>query len=123
MEQLSEEARFLATHKNIKTFEELSNYQDDVSFKIKEILDQREKLWSRRKLSKDENEMHKYAEQISSLNDKLIKLRKRVELCEDIKTRVPKIDNNLSELDTQEEIEKKKQKDRKKIKVIKERSK
>ncbi len=35
MEQLSEEeARFLATHK-IKTFEELSNYQDDVSFKIK----------------------------------------------------------------------------------------
>lgn len=114
MEQLSEEARFLATHK-IKTFEELSNYQDDVSFKIKEILDQREKLWSRRKLSKDENEMHKYAEQISSLNDKLIKLRKRVELCEDIKTRVPKIDNNLSELDTQEEIEKE-TKDRKKDK-------
>ena len=114
MEQLSEEARFLATHK-IKTFEELSNYQDDVSSKIKEILDQREKLWSRRKLSKDENEMHKYAEQISSLNDKLIKLRKRVELCEDIKTRVPKIDNNLSELDTQEEIEKE-TKDRKKDK-------
>ena len=114
MEQLSEEARFLATHR-IKTFEELSNYQDDVSFKIKEILDQREKLWTRRKLSKDENEMHKYAEQISSLNDKLIKLRKRVELCEDIKTRVPKIDNNLSELDTQEEIEKE-TKDRKKDK-------
>lgn len=45
-----------------------------------------------------------------------------MELCEDIKTRVPKIDNNLSELDTQEEIEKE-TKDRKKIKVIKERSK
>ena len=105
MEQLSEEARFLATHK-IKTFEELSNYQDDINFKIKEILDQRERLWAKRKLSKDGNEMHEYAEQISSLNDKLIKLRKRVELCEDIKTRVPKIDNNLSELDTQEEMEK-----------------
>ena len=105
MEQLSEEARFLATHK-IKTFEELSNYQDDVNFKIKEILDQRERLWAKRKLSKDENEMHEYAEQISSLNDKLVKLRKRVELCEDIKTRVPKIYNNLSELDTQEEMEK-----------------
>ncbi len=105
MEQLSEEARFLAIHK-IKTFEELSNYQDDVNFKIKEILDQRERLWAKRKLSKDGNEMHEYAEQISSLNDKLVKLRKRVELCEDIKTRVPKIDNNLSELDTQEEMEK-----------------
>ena len=57
-------------------------------------------------VSKDGNEMHEYAEQISSLNDKLVKLRKRVELCEDIKTRVPKIDNNLSELDTQEEMEK-----------------
>ena len=43
MEQLSEEARFLAIHK-IKTFEELSNYQDDVNFKIKEIQDQRERI-------------------------------------------------------------------------------
>ena len=38
-----------------------------------------------------------------------------MELCEDIKTRVPKIDNNLSELDTQEEMEKE-TKDRKKEK-------
>lgn len=114
MEELSEEARFLATHK-IKTFEELNNYEDDIAFKIKEILDQRERFWTKRKLSKDGNEMQEYAEQISSLNDKLVKLRKRVELCEDIKTRVPKIDNNLSELDTQEEMEKE-TKDRKKDK-------
>ena len=97
---------FTVSREDLKTFEELSNYQDDVNFKIKEILDQRERLWAKRKLSKDGNEMHEYAEQISSLNDKLVKLRKRVELCEDIKTRVPKIDNNLSELDTQEEMEK-----------------
>ncbi len=42
---------FLATHK-IKTFEELSNYQDDVNFKIKEILDQRERLWAKKKVIK-----------------------------------------------------------------------
>lgn len=105
MEELSNEARFLYAN-NIKTLDDLINYKDETNFKINEILNQREKLWSRRKLSKDENEMHKIAEEISSLNDKLIKLRKRVELCEDIKTRVPKIDNNLSELDTEEEKEK-----------------
>ena len=50
--------------------------------------------------------MHRIAENISSLNDKIISLRKEVEMCEDIKTRVPKIENNLEELDKQEELEK-----------------
>ena len=59
--------------------------------------------------------MHKIAEEISSLNDKIIKLRKKVELCEDIKIRVPKIEENLTELDTQEELEKE-TKDKKKEK-------
>lgn len=59
--------------------------------------------------------MHKVAEEIASLNDKIIKLRKKVELCEDIKTRIPKINENLDELDTQEELEKE-TKDKKKEK-------
>lgn len=118
MEELSNEAKFLYAN-NIKTLDDLLNYKDDTSFKINEISSQRERLWARRKLSKDVNEMHKLAEEIASLNDKLSKLRKKVELCEDIKTRIPKIDENLSELDTQEEIEKdtrdkKKDKDKRK---------
>ncbi len=114
MEQLSNEARFLSVN-NIKTIDELLNYKDDTNFKINEILSKRERLWARRKLSKDVNEMHKLAEEISSLNDKLVKLRKKVELCEDIKTRIPKINENLDELDTQEELEKE-SKDKKKEK-------
>lgn len=105
MEELSNEARFLYAN-NIKTLDDLMNYKDETNFKINKILSQREKLWAKRKLSKDANEMHKIAEEISSLNDKLIKLRKKVELCEDIKSRVPMIDNNLSELDAEEEKEK-----------------
>jgi hypothetical protein len=115
MEELSNEARFLYNN-NIKTLDDLINYKDETNLKINEILDHREKLWSKRKLSKDENEMHQIAEEISSLNDKLIKLRKKVELCEDIKTRIPKIDKNLTELDTQEELEKE-SKDKKKEKI------
>lgn len=105
MEELSNEARFLSNN-NIKTLDDLTNYKDETTFKINELLSQRERLWKRRKLSKDVNEMHNIAEEIASLNDKIIKLRKRVELCEDIKTRIPKINDNLDELDTQEELEK-----------------
>ena len=105
MEELSNEARFLYQNK-IKTLDELINYKDDITFKINQLLDQRERLWAKRRLSKDENDRHKIAEEISSLNDKIIKFRKKVEMCEDIKSRVPKINNNLDELDKQEELEK-----------------
>ena len=105
MEELSNEAKFLYMN-NIKTLDNLINYRDETNYKINELLSQRERLWAKRKLSKDENERHKIAENISSLNDKIIKLRKKVEMCEDIRTRVPKIDHNLDELDKQEELEK-----------------
>ena len=84
----------------------LLNYRDETNYKINELLSQRERLWAKRKLSKDENERHKIAENISSLNDKIIKLRKKVAMCEDIRSRVPKIEHNLDELDNQEELEK-----------------
>lgn len=114
MEELSNEARFLYAN-NIKTLDDLINYKDETNFKIKELLSQRERFWTKRKLSKDENQMHQIAEEISSLNDKILQLRKKVELCEDIKTRIPKIDENLTELDTEEKLEKE-SKDKKKDK-------
>ena len=120
MEELSNEAKFLYMN-NIKTLDNLLNYRDETIYKINELLSQRERLWAKRKLSKDENERHKIAENISSLNDKIIKLRKKVEMCEDIKSRVLKIDHNLDELDKQEELEKEtKEKKREKNKKGKE---
>ena len=114
MEELSNEARFLAINK-IKTIDDLKNYKDEINFNINKLLSQREILWKKRKLLKDENEKHRTAEKISSINDKLSELRKGVMLCEDIETRIPKINKNLDELDTQEELEKK-PKDKKKEK-------
>lgn len=120
MEELSNEAKFLYMN-NIKTLDNLLNYRDETNYKINELLSKRERLWAKRKLSKDEMEMHKIAEDISSINDKIISLRKKVEMCEDIKTRVPKIEHNLEELDKQEEIEKEtKEKKKEKIKNGKE---
>lgn len=106
MEELSNEARFLAINK-IKTIDDLKNYKDEINLNIKELLSQREILWKKRKLLKDETEKLRTAEKISSINDKLSELRKGVMLCEDIETRIPKINKNLDELDTQEELEKK----------------
>ena len=114
MEELSNEARFLATNK-IKTIDDLKNYKDEINFNIKELLSQREILWKKRKLLKDETEKLRTAEKISSINNKLSELRKGVMLCEDIEIRIPKINKNLDELDTQEELEKK-PKDKKKEK-------
>ena len=114
MEELSNEARFLAINK-IKTIDDLKNYKDEINFNINKLLSQREILWKKRKLLKDENEKHRTAEKISSINDKLSELRKGVMFCEDIETRIQKINKNLDELDTQEELEKK-PKDKKKEK-------
>lgn len=105
MEQLSQEAIFLSNNK-IKTLEELTNYKDETNFKINQLSNDRERLWAIRKLSKNDEDRKKVTEQISSLTTQIDKLRKEVELCEDIKIRSRKIDENLSELDTQEELEK-----------------
>jgi len=114
MEELSNQAKFLYRN-NIKTLDELLNYKEDITFKINEILAQRERLWARRKLSRDESSKYLITEEISSLNDKLIKLRKKVEICDDVQKRVQKIDENLTELDTIVDLEKE-TKDKKKIK-------
>ncbi len=105
MEQLSQEAIFLSNNK-INTLEELMNYKDETNFKINQLSNDRERLWAIRKLSKNDEDRKKVTEQISYLTTQIDKLRKEVDICEDIKIRSQKIDENLSELDTQEELEK-----------------
>ena len=119
MEELSNQAKLLATN-NIKTLDDLLDYKDDITYKINELSNQRERLWAIRKLSKDEEEMKKYAEQISTLTTNIDKLRKEVDECEDIKNRIRMIDNNLEELDKQEELEKETNDKKNKEKIKKE---
>ena len=86
--------------------EELLNYKDEINFKINQLSNDRERLWAIRKMSKNDEDRKKVTEQISSLTTNIDKLRKEVDICEDIKIRSQKIDENLSELDTQEKLEK-----------------
>lgn len=104
MEELSNQAKLLVTH-NIKTLDDLLNYKEEITYEINELLNNRERLWAIRKMSKNEAEMREYAEQISNLTKDINKFRKEVEQCEEIKIRSQKIDENLTELDKQEELE------------------
>ena len=53
---------------------------------------------------------------IAVLNSQIENLRKEVQLAKDIETRIPKIEDNLNELDYQEEQEKNKENEKSKRK-------
>ena len=107
IEQLSNEARFLSDNR-ITTITELKDYIDENNFKIRVLLDKRERLWAKRKVIKNEEQRKGICNEISKCTEELIKLRKEAELCNDIKIRTQKIDENLNELDIQEKQEKEK---------------
>ena len=111
MNELSEEAKLLSKYK-IKTNEDLKEFISETIFKIGMLSSDREKLWTKRRISKDDNEKRKICNEISSLTNQIDELRKEVSRCRDIEERLPKIEENLCELDYQEEQEKNKIKDK-----------
>ena len=120
MNELSEEAKLLSKYK-LKTVTDLQDFISETQFKISTLSSDRERLWSIRKLTKDDNERRKICNNISSLTNQIDELRKEVNRCKDIKSRLPKIEDNLNELDYQEEQEK--NKENKKSKLRKEKNK
>ena len=113
MNELSEEAKLLSNYK-IKNIEDLKLFESEHLFNIGTLNEEREKLWKKRRLSKNDNEKNIIAKDISVLNSQIEKLRKEVQLAKDIETRIPKIEDNLNELDYQEEQEKNKENEKSK---------
>lgn len=108
MNELSEEAKLLANNK-IKTLVDLKNFESEILFKISTLCSDRERLWAKRRLTKDDKERNTISNNIGILNNQIDKFRKEVQLAKDIKIRLPKIEDNLNELDYQEEQEKNKE--------------
>ena len=75
MNELSEEAKILSKYK-LKTHEELKDFISENIFKIGTLSSQREKLWTKRRLLKDDNERRKICNDISSLTNQIDILRK-----------------------------------------------
>ena len=115
MNYLYEEAKLLSNYK-IKTLEELKNFESELSFEISSLSTDRERLWIKRRLSKDDKERKSITNDIGILNTKIDNLRKEVQLAKDIETRLPMIEDNLYELDYQEEQENNKENEKSKRK-------
>lgn len=113
MDKFSEEAKLLATHK-IETFDDLNKYIEENQNKLNESLGARDNLWKKRYRSDNENIRKEYCNQISVQTEIINRLRKEVLLCEDIKSRIPKIKENMEQLKkkekNQEELENNKKK-------------
>ena len=106
MDKLSEEAKILATNK-INNEEDLNRKEDELS----NILGDRDNLWKKRSRTKEELERRKICNQISEKNEIIKRLRKEMELVEDIKSRIPKIKVNIKQLMNEEKEKSIKQKE------------
>jgi hypothetical protein len=82
----SEEAKLLGNN-GIDTAEELSNYKDKLSGKLKELAYERAKLRNMLRRMHDTKEMQPIKDEISTLSEQMAKLRREIKLCDDIALR------------------------------------
>lgn len=106
MDKFSEEAKLLANNK-INTVIDLNNYMEEKQARLNETLGERDYLWKKRSKIHDENIRKQICNQISDKTEIINRLRKEVLLCEDIKTRIPKMKENIE----QQKMEEKNQKE------------
>lgn len=121
MDIYSKEANFLATN-NIKTNDDLEGIYDNKLNAIKHETAIRDNLWKERKKQTNDDTKKLICNKIAMQNKKIEQIREEVSLCEDIKTRIPQMKNQMKELeekekqeelDKQKKLEERKQKNRK----------
>lgn len=103
MNRFSEEAKLLANNK-IETSSDLETYYNQKNKELKLALGERGVLWDRRASKKNENIRQELCNQISAKTEIINRLRKEVLLCEDIKSRIPKMKVNIEELKKNQKV-------------------
>lgn len=106
MESYSEQAKFLSKN-NIDNIKDLNNYKEKVKQEITNMTSERIELW--RKVSKLENKTSTYNE-IGVLTATLEYKRKELGLVEEIEQRIPKMKEDIQELNEEEKSRKEKTK-------------
>lgn len=104
MERISEEARLLSRN-DIKTTGELSLYINTVKGELKNLEEERDKLYYENTKLKKEDRQVNY-DKLSQIAIKIQYLKKEVQKCKEIEERIPKIKENIKELKEEKEIEK-----------------
>ena len=107
MERISQEARLLCS-KDIKTTKELSLYINTLQKEIVSLEEKRDKLYYQNTKLKKEEKQENYNE-LSLIAGKIQYLKKEVKKCKEIEERIPKIKENIKELNAEKEIQKEKE--------------
>ena len=101
MERISQEARLLCS-KDIKTTKELSLYMNTLQKEISSLEEKRDKLYYQNTKLKKEEKQENYNE-LSIIAGKIQYLKKEVRMCREIEERVPKIKENIKELNEEKQ--------------------
>ena len=97
LERISKEAIFL-NEKDIKTSEKLSNYKDNIVYKINILKGKKENLYKRKNRSKQSKEKEQFQNEIDIINIEIKELKEEMIMIEEIEERMPKIKENVQEI-------------------------
>ena len=118
MDEYSERIRFLCKYK-IETMSDVNNVKEKKQEEMQKILNIRNRLYYKRQKLENESEKEGVTKEIIDVTSALTKVRKEIKLCDEIYDDVPKIEEQIKELDDKEkqkieeqEIKLKKKKDR-----------
>ena len=119
MDEYSERIRFLCKYK-IETLSDIDNIKEKKQEELQKILNARNRLYYKRQKLDNESEKDSVTKEIIEVTSVLQKVRKEINLCDEIYDGVPRMKEQLKELDEKEK-EKSKEKEEKKIKKKKDR--
>ena len=110
LHRISEEAKLLCRN-DIKTTKELSLYKKTLQEEKQKYEEQRDKIYYKNTKLKKEERQENYTE-LSEIAGKIQFLKSQILMCDEIMLRVPKIKDNIEELEKKEnEKEKGKERD------------
>lgn len=107
MDQISEQTKLLVSNE-IKTYEQLLLYKNNLIDDVEKLTERRHYLWIKIKRIKDENEKQIIRNEIDSITKELNVKKKGVKLCEGIEGRTEIIEKNIKEFEEEKGKEKEK---------------
>lgn len=114
MDEYSERIRFLCKYK-IETMSDVDNIKEQKQEELQKILNIRNRLYYKRQKLDSGIEKDRVTKEIIDVTSVLTKVRKEIKLCDEIYDNVPKMKEQLKELDDKEK-QKIKEKEEKKLK-------
>lgn len=115
MDKYSEQVRFVCKYK-IETMNDIDNVKEKKQEEMQKILNTRNRLYYKRQKLDNKSEKDSVTKEIIDVAGILAKVRKEIKLCNEISDNVPKMKEQVKEMDDKEKqkiIEKeKKRKDR-----------